>query len=188
MPQRAYSTDNPEAVAAFRQARADAIAFGPKIDAATKALGKNGGALFFSGGFDSGRPAGLNADDPNDPPEGWIFSKTKDHLVPRRGKPGDPARAWIEAHKRPADALTVLAEHGLPRYDRLGGGSGWGSYRLGSPEVLHHEGVLWARYRGEPDGTFGGPKECTWLPRKLSEYYAAREAVVAVEEAQAVAP
>jgi hypothetical protein len=182
MSEIAYSTDNPEAVAAFRAACAERNEFGPRVKAAAEQLGKNNGALFFSGVFGPRTCAGLAPADPADPPEGWVYSKTKDLLVPRRGKAGDVARAWLDEHKSPVDPLNVLSDHGLPRNDDLGADS-QGRMRVGVPEVFHHDGVLWAHYRGGPHGLFGSPKECSWTPRKLSEYFAAREAYQAAEEA-----
>lgn len=182
MTQIAYSTDDPEAVAAFKAAAEALRGFTAQIIADGHALGKNKGVYRSDHVFGGYTVAGLAPDDPNDPPEGWVYSKGRDMLVPRRGKAGDPARAWLDAHKPPKDLLAVLADFGLPHNDNLGAKDS-GSFRIGVPTVFELDGTLWAGYRGHPYASFGGPDECTWAPRKLSEFHAALEAREAADEA-----
>lgn len=172
---KAYSTDDPTAVAAFTAARDASVAFARKVVADAEALGKNKGALRTSTGSDGGyETIGIAPDDPDDPPEGWVYSKAREALVPRRGKAGESARKWLAEHQPPKETRirAVMAEHGLPVNDMHGDG------RFGLPAIGVHDGVLWALYLGTPGLWFAGDKqpEITWTPRKLSEYYAAHEA------------
>ena len=177
MTETAYSTNDPKIVAAFQEARtAERTAARRAVDDAV-ALGKNKGPLIVRGIWDiPDRVVGLAPDDPTDPPEGWVYIKTRDRLEPRRGNAGVAARDWLAAHQ-PIDVRRVLTKHGLPRNSKSADSDVSGRYQLLSPTVFEHEGALWARYRGEVDVIAG---ECTWTPRKLSEFYAAREAVEAV--------
>lgn len=92
-------------------------------------------------------------------------------------KAGEQARKWLADHQ-PPDLRAVLAAHGLPRTSRL---TRDGGYLISTPQVFLHEGTVWALYKGTPDG------QCSWQPRKLSEFYAALEALEAVEQAAGVA-
>jgi hypothetical protein len=175
-----FSTDNPEAVTAYLAAVRARREFASLVVASAAQIGKNTGALQQRSPFGGGDSTlGLAADDPADPPVGWVYSKPGERLVPRRGKAGDGARKWLKDHQPPksADARAALEAHGLPLNDMLGT-TGSGSYRFSVPLVFEHEGNLWAMYRGVP-GHWCGSGElvlCSWTPRKLSEFYAAKEA------------
>lgn len=182
---RVFSTSDPVTVAAFLSACDEERAFAARVVESAAAIGKNKGALRGSGVF--GQPpetTGLAADDPNDPPEGWVYSKGREHLIPRRGKAGDPAREWLAASQPRVSARVVLAEHGLPFNDLFGAKADLGALttRFNVPVVFHHDGTVWAHYRGTPGLWAGGPSEPTWDERRLSEYHAAREARDAAEE------
>lgn len=146
------------------------------------------GALRTGGVF--GEPPttiGLAVDDPDDPPEGWVYAKGRDQLVPRRGRAGHSAREWLKAHQPKASARVVMEEHGLPFNDLLGPKPGTADARLfNCPVVFHHAGTIWACYRGRPGRWSVGPSDPdpTWTERKLSEYHAAREARDASEVEQ----
>ncbi|GAA4439661.1 hypothetical protein [Phytohabitans houttuyneae] len=172
MSEYAFSTDDAAAVAAYREAvDAERAAARKAVDAAVQ-LGKNKGALIVYGIWDlPNRVVGLAADDPTDPPEGWRYVKTRDRLEPARGAAGQAARDWLATHQ-PVDVRAVLRQHGLPRNSRSEAELS-GRYRLSVPIVFEHGGVLWAKYTGHLGGVEG---ECTWTPRKLSEFYAAKEA------------
>lgn len=175
--QHAYSTDDPAVVAAFTaaiQARCD---FSQRVVDDAETLGKNKGVLRMGGVFGRCETVGLAPDDPNDPPEGWTYIRSRDRLEPRRGKAGDAARRWLADHQPPddADGRTAMEAHGLPRHTGLDRGFSTG--RISTPRIFHHDGTVWALYSGKPDG------ECTWAPRRLSEYYAAQEAFEASEQA-----
>lgn len=174
--QRAYSTDNPDAVAAYRQAVAERNAFGPRLKAAVEALGA-GPRVFVRSGLISGDKQSLTALEQKGDhvPEGWRVMKSSGHLEPRRGKPGEPARQWLAEHQ-PVDVRSVMEQHGLPR-------SCWiptqgFSYRIAAPELFEHDGVLWTLFEAEPGSSDTGfdDKACTWTPRQLSEFHLAREA------------
>ena len=85
--EKVYSTNDPATVAAFIAACDAEREFAQKVVASAAALGKNKGALRSSGVF-GGPPEtlGLAADDPNDPPEGWVYLKGRDKL---RSETGD---------------------------------------------------------------------------------------------------
>ncbi|MER7331612.1 MULTISPECIES: hypothetical protein [unclassified Micromonospora] len=169
MTEHVYSTSDPTTVAAFKAA-ADAFRDGgrrAREDA--EKLGKNKGALMISGPIGKPRLVGLEPDDPTDPPQGWQYIKSRERLEPRRGRAGDAARHWMDAHQ-PPDLRGVMGEHGLPAYYRR-------ENIIGAPELFEHGGTLWALFKGEPQGS------CSWEPRKLSEFYAAREAMESAEAA-----
>lgn len=179
-----YSTSNPVTAAAFLAACDAERAFAQSVVESAAAIGKNKGALRTSGVF--GEPPstiGLAVDDPDDPPEGWVYSKTREQLVPRRGRAGNCAREWIAAHQPKASARVVMEEHGLPFNDLLGAKADHGAVnrQFNVPVIFHHDGTVWAHYRGTPGRWVGGPIEPTWEPRRLSEYHAAREARDAAE-------
>lgn len=173
MTEHVYSTSDPATLAAFNAA-ADAFSdCGRRASEDAEKLGKNKGALIVRDRISGPRVVGLDADDPTDPPEGWRYSKGDDHLVPRRGKPGEPARQWLDAHQ-PPDVRKVLEEHGLPRFCKSDKDL---RFFLATPGLIEHDGTVWAMYPAEPDGV------CTWEPRKVSEFHAAREAMEAAEQA-----
>lgn len=166
--QLVFSTDDPETVAAWRNVQAEFNASREKTWAEAEKIGKNKGPLVrrSAGDLDV---VGLAADDPQDPPAGWRY--VREQLEPRRGKPGDEARRWL-ASVQPPNPRNVMDRHGLPKYFGF----------LGTPGIFEHDGVVWAVYGGKPDGEVGGQ----WRPRKLSEFYAAKESYEAAEAAEEV--
>jgi hypothetical protein len=126
----------------------------------------------------------LGPDDPDSPPAGWVHVKTRNELVPKRGKAGDQARLWLKDHQPPAESHVrkIMQAHGLPLNDLLGGTKD-GGQRFGLPAIGHFNGTLWALYNGRPGLWWGGDNQpqITWTPRKLSEYYAAQEAAAAFD-------
>lgn len=186
MTEYAFSTDNPAALAAWHDSRAARRVFTERITADTVALGGNKGALVRSGIWGSrDELVGLAPDGSGVIPDGWRI--VRDRLEPRRGKAGAGAREWLAAHQ-PPDVRHALVEHGLPRHSTLSDRDS-GSFRLSSPALFEHDGALWACYEGKPgDHVRSDGTECTWTPRKLSEFHAAREAVEAAQvDAEAVA-
>lgn len=190
MPEQyAYSTDNPETVAVYRQLAAERAAFAERLEADCAALGGNTGGLLRPGMF--GQPDALVALDPDGSgtiPDGWRLVRGR--LEPRRGAPGEMARAWIADHQ-PPDVRCALVAHGLPRQSCYEVEANGFTHRRSTPALFEHDGTLWACYLGPPsypgsllEAPDGGA--CTWTPRKLSEFYAAREAVQAAESAGAV--
>lgn len=186
--QYAYSTDNPDIVAAYRQALADRNTMGKRIHDDAIALGCTGRAMVRSGAF-AGDPDRITAleQQGNHVPDGWRV--VRGNLEPRRGKPGEGARQWLSDHQ-PVDVRHVMEGHGLPRASWVPKGNGFG-WKIVKPAFFEHDGTLWACYEGEP-GTSGSgfdEQRCTWTPRKLSEFYAAKEAFDAAqaETAKAVA-
>jgi hypothetical protein len=170
-PTHVYRTSDPATVAAYLATVAEINAFARQVQADARKLGRNMGALLGGGLFAAAEVVGLAPLDPKDPPPGWRLVRKR--LEPMRGRAGAAARAWIAARKPPADIPTVLARHGLPRNDSRGGATGL-------PLVFLHEDTLWAMYEGVPDGGWQPDScdVCTWEPAKLSEFYAAKEAVL----------
>lgn len=177
--QHAYSTNNPDHVTLYRTTIVEAETARIRVRDALAALGvgmevRTEGGSPFSGGthhtITALQPVGDHA------PDGWRISAAGE-LVPRRGKPGDPARAWIADHRIP-NVRGCLAVTGLARAAWVPGtGFGW---RIVPPTVFEHDGTLWALYQAEPGSTeresgFDNAR-CTWTPRKLSDYHIAREA------------
>jgi hypothetical protein len=174
----AYSTDAPDVVAVYRQALADRDAFMTRTAADLDALGAGPCVNIRSSSMPGGRERVTAIQMQGDTiPDGWRLVSTE--LVPRRGKPGEAARAWLVDHQ-PVDVLHALEGHGLPRTCWTPGSHG-GAWLLGFAKVLEHDGTLWAFYRREPgsSGAVFDTERCTWTPRKLSEYYAAVEAKAA---------
>lgn len=176
MTEHVYSTSNPTIVAAYRDTADAYNTMGRKAREDAEKLGKNKGALIVKSRTSGPSVVGLGADDPTNPPEGWRYSKTEEHLVPRRGKPGESARQWLEAHQ-PPDLREVLEGHGLPRFCAHGEDLRW---FLATPGLMFHDGTVWAMYPTEPDG------DCTWERRRLSEWHAAREAMESAEQTAGV--
>ena len=173
MNEHAYSTSDPTVVTAYRAACDGYRDMSRRTSEDAETLGNNRGALISSNVFAGPHIVGLAADDPASPPAGWVYSKRNNCLVPQRGKTGDAARQWIDAHQ-PPDVREVLAGHGLPRMSQYTRGD---TYVRALPELFEHGGTLWARYRGDVDGV------CTWERRRLSEFHAARESAEAAEGA-----
>lgn len=175
-PTHVYMTTDPQALAAFRTARAAYVEYAGRVARDAAELGNNGGAMRGGNPFGPGELVGLAADAPADPPPGWVYSKRGNRLQPRRGAAGAPAREWMAAHQPPTDERTALVAHGLPRNDRRAA-TGDGRFVLGAPELFEHDDALWAMYRGTPDGTWcNSDGTCTWDQVPLSRYYAAKEA------------
>lgn len=182
--QHAYSTDNPDAVAAYRQALADHSAMGKRLCDDVAALGAGPRVYLRSSGF-PGSPDRITALEQagNHIPDGWRV--VRGQLEPRRGKPGDAARQWLADHQ-PVDVRHVMESHGLPRACWLPRDKEFG-WSIVTPKLFEHDGVLWACYQGEPGVSGSGFDEvrCTWTPRKLSEFFAAFEAHELVDKSVA---
>lgn len=178
--QYAYSTDSAEIVAAYRQALADRNAMGKRINEDVKALGAGPRVYHRSGSFagDKDRITGVEQQGDH-VPGGWRV--VRGNLEPRRGKPGDGARQWLAEHQ-PVDVRHVMEGHGLPRAAWVPRGDAFG-WRIVKPALFEHDDTMWACYDGEP-GTSGSgfdEQRCTWTPRRLSEFYAAKEAFDAAQ-------
>jgi hypothetical protein len=181
--QTAYSCDHHEVVAAYRDARAVFVAAADRTHRDAVAMGCTG---FYGTGqtFGPASIAGLATDNPDDPPEGWQWSASAGYLKPRRGKAGQVARDWLDDHALPElDARAVLACHGLPRASR--DAHDGASYKVMLPDLFEHDGTIWVLYTGTP-GAWGGDLDPgvgeQWTPRKLSEFYAAKEAAEAAKQ------
>lgn len=172
-----FSTSDPGILAAFYETR-DAIKdFSARLKADCEALGGNDGAYVRRGIW--GHPDEITALKPDGSgtiPEGWRI--VREQLEPRRGKPGEAARQWLADHQ-PPDMRHVMSQQGLPRHSIMPAGDGFKHY---PPTLFEHEGTLWAGYRSKPGDNFLDTGPCTWTPRKLSEYFAAKAAVLALEE------
>ena len=182
MNETAYSTSDPTIIAAYRQAVADRTAAGKRIAADLTELGAGPRVYVRNSGF-TGTTARVTAVEQSGDhiPDGWRV--VGGNLEPRRGKPGEQARKWLDDHQ-PVDVRAALEGHGLPRAcwipdDRSGG------YRIVQPVLFEHDGTLWACYRAEPGRSGSGfdDRPCTWERRKLSEFHAARESAEAAEAA-----
>jgi hypothetical protein len=176
----AYSTDDRATVAAYVEACDARRAAGLRAVAAADALGHNKGPAVRTGMW--GIPDEITAlfpDDATDPQDGWTYLKGRDLLVPRRGKAGDAARTWLNDHQLGADPRVVLAERGLPYNGRRPKEGSLGSFYITRPKVFVHDDTLWALYTGEING------DCTWTPRRLSEFHTAFEAYEDAEKAKA---
>jgi hypothetical protein len=173
MSSYAYSTDEPEILAAFREAAAAMADYLPRLREEIATIGGAKNPLVFSGMW--GSPDELVALEPDGSgviPDGWRMVRSR--LEPRRGGPGEGARKWLADHQ-PPDIRHTLAAHGLPRHAYLSSPSG--GFRLIPPVLFEHDGSLWACYDGEPGrGYLDDGKPCTWTPRRLSEFHAAKEA------------
>jgi hypothetical protein len=172
----AYSTDNPATVTAYLQAVADRNAMGKSIHDDVLALGAGRRVMMRGGSFAGDRQKIVAIEQQGDHvPDGWRV--VRGNLEPRRGKPGDIARRWLEDHQ-PIDVRHVMEGHGLPRAVWVPRSDGSFSYRIVKPELFDHDGTLWACYEGEPGKSDSGfdTEPCTWEARKLSEFYAAKEA------------
>lgn len=180
-----YSTSDPTVLAAYTEATEATKAFNLRVLDAAKMLGKNAGVYRGSDIFATTGVTGLAPLDPNDPPEGWVFLKSKNVLGPARGKAGDPARRWLAGHRPPPSVLDILESSGLPRHD-IRGETRDGQTRITAPRTFVHDGALWALFEGTP-GFWTSPKaaEGPWIERAMSEYWAAREAYEAAEKAAA---
>jgi hypothetical protein len=177
----AFSTDNPETVAAYRQAIADRKAYEERVSSELEAMGAGPHVYLYNPAFAGPEKLVAIGQKGDFIPDGWQLVRRR-RLEPCRGQPGEPARRWLAEHQ-PPDVLCVLEKHGLPRASRIPGGMlGW---RAAQPELFEHDGTLWACYMTEPGASGRGfdRNRCTWTPRKLSEFYAAYEAMQAAAEA-----
>ncbi|MDM4721122.1 hypothetical protein QTQ03_16515 [Micromonospora sp. WMMA1363] len=169
---RVYSTTDPTIVTAYRATAAAFAEVGRRAREDAAALGNNTGPLIVNSRVSAPEVVGLATDTPDAPPAGWRYSKTDEHLVPRRGKPGEAARQWLADHQ-PPDMRAVMELHGLPRTAKPGDDFRW---FLATPGLFEHDGTVWAMYLNEPDG------DCRWERRKVSEWHAAREAMEAAQK------
>lgn len=172
LPQFVYSNSDPEAVGAFQAAGEAYVAAQRRIIADAVALPNVKAATTWEASAfgDKARVTGLAPIDLADgPPEGWRYLKSRKRFEPAKGEAGAAARAWLLDHQIPdeADARGVMAARGLPKFVEYGGRTG---LVFSTPAVEVLGGVLWARFEG------GDPSGCTWERRRLSEYYAAKEA------------
>lgn len=188
-PEYAFRTDDPVVLDAYRQAQQTRLDAGHAMCDEAREIGKNKGPAVRGGIFGCGDElVGLFADDPQDVPEGWVYTQKRDYLTPRRGARGDAARAFIERHKGiGADPRVAMAEHGLPYDSRVPMHDGRISLR--KPVVFEHEGALYAKYSGDPrtDPLSDKDRGCTWPEIPLSQFYAALEAVQAARKAEEAA-
>lgn len=174
--QHAYSTDKPEVVEAYRRAVEKRNAFGKWMRAELDTLGAGPRVFVRSSGMSGDKQQVTAIEQSGDyVPEGWRM--VRGNLEPRRGKPGEVARRWLADHQ-PVDVRHVMEVYGLPRSCWIPATTGSFSFRIVTPELFEHDGTLWACYDAEPGSSDSGfdDRPCTWTPRKLSEFYAAREA------------
>ncbi|AXH89440.1 hypothetical protein [Micromonospora aurantiaca] len=184
--EHAYSTNDPTIVNAYRQALADRAEMGKKIAADVKALGAGPRVFVRDSGF-SGISRSITAIEQQGDhiPDGWRV--VRGNLEPRRGKPGEAARQWLAEHQ-PVDVRAVMEKHGLPRSCWLPRAQEFG-WSISRPALFEHDGEVWACYAVEPGTSDSGfdTEKCTWTPRKLSEFHAAREAAEEAEKSAGVA-
>lgn len=175
--QTAYSSDNPEHVVTYRTAIAQAEHARTRLAADMLALNVGTTCNLSGGPLSNGEHYTITALTPNGDhiPTGWRIN-ADGILVPRRGRPGEPARQWLDNHLIP-NPIAVLRRTGLARAAWIPG-NGFG-YRVIPPTVFEHDNTLWALYQGEPGQSgagFDNGDTCTWTRRKLSEYHLAKEA------------
>jgi hypothetical protein len=183
MTDHAYSTDDPNTVNTYLQALAARAEMGKKIAADVKTLGAGPRVFVRDSGF-GGHSRSITAIEQQGDhiPDGWRV--VRGNLEPRPGKPGEAARKWLAEHQ-PVDVRAVMEKHGLPRSCWLPRAKEFG-WTISRPDLFEHNGVLWACYAAKPGTSDSGfdTDKCTWTPRKLSEFHAAREAA---EEAKKTA-
>lgn len=186
-PEYAYRTADPAVLAAYRAAQERRHAAARALCDEAERIGKNKGPAVSGGIFGCGdRLVGLFADDPADPPEGWRYLKGRDLLLPRRGKAGDEAQAFLDRHEKiGVDPRVVLAEHGLPTESAVPMADG--RYSLRKPVMFEHDGALYAKYTGEVRHELSRDIGCTWPQIPLSQFYAALETVQVAERAREAA-
>src|SRR5689334_4787977 len=85
--QTAYSTDKPEVVAAYRQAKEAHNTFGARMRADVEALGAGPRVFLRGGGFGSPQRITALEQKGDHIPDGWRV--VRGQLEPRRGKPGE---------------------------------------------------------------------------------------------------
>lgn len=187
-PEYAFRTDHPDILAAYHAAQDERQAAGEALENEAEQIGKNKGPAVLGGIFGCGdEVVGLFADNPADPPAGWIYRKGRNLLLPRPGKPGDPAREFLERHRKiGGDPRVVLAEHGLPHSSEVPMADGRISVR--KPVVFEHQGALYAKFSGDPRTDLLSDRErsCTWPEIPLSQFYLALETVQAARKAEEV--
>lgn len=178
----AYSTSDSSALKAYRYATEASRTYGKRIRRDVEALGAGPHVYVNRGMFGSPDKLVALEQDGDVVPEGWRVVRGR--LEPRRGRPGEGARQWLADHQ-PVDVRHVMQRYGLPRASWVPRGDAFG-WRIISPELFEHDGELWACYQGKPgraDSDFDR-EQCTWTPRKVSEYYAAKEAFEAAQEVE----
>lgn len=180
--QRAYSTSDPAVLAAYHRAVADRDSWKDRLKTDVEALGA--GPRYFGMRGAMGSPASLSGLEQKGEhvPDGW--RTVRGHLEPRRGKPGEQARQWLAEHQ-PVDIRHALVGRGMPRSVWIPASEGSFSYRVVSPEFFMHDETIWVLYDAEPGSGESGfdTEKCTWTPRKLSEFYAAKESFDAAQAA-----
>lgn len=168
----AYSTTDPEALAAYRAALVVRREFGARLRRAAAALGDNLGPLVSVKEF--GGPEEITGLEPaatGKKPAGWRLVPSRKRLEPAIGKAGDQARRWLVEHQPPADAdpRYVLKAHGLAYYSRVP--SARGTQLTLRPHLFEFDDRLWACYRGHPDGDWPGDDPgLTWPQVSLDEF------------------
>lgn len=171
-PKVAYKTTDPTIVAAFTDTAEQVRDIQNRAVAEAEKIGGNNG-LMVSRAFGDLKVIGLAVGDPANPPEGWRY--VRERFEPRRGKPGEQARAWLDSIQPPS-VRDVMAQHGLPRNCSLKFGF------FGSPGIFMHAGAVYAIYKGGPDGGVGP----SWVSIRPSEYYAAQEQYEDAQKSEAV--
>lgn len=181
-PEYAFRTDDPTVLDAYHQAQQARIAAGEAMADEAAELGRNKGPAVRGGIFGTGdEVVGLFADDPEDPPVGWVYRKGRDLLLPRNGGPGQPAVDFLARHRDiGGDPRVALAEHGLPTESAVPRSDGRHGPR--KPVVFEHGGALYAKYTGEIRHELGRRTGCTWPAIPLSQFYAALETIQAAEK------
>lgn len=172
----AYSTTDPAALAAHRDALAARAEYAAWIRVAAKQLGgATRGRASIKGFGGPEELIGLDADGSGTVPHGWTLL-TGDLLKPlTRGEGASAAKRWLrERQPTPnADPIYALKAHGLAYQSREWVGAG--TFKTYLPVLFEHDGELWACYRGKPDGDFpGDPANITWTPRTLAEFETAK--------------
>lgn len=183
-----WSTDDADLVAGYRAECEDERKFAERVIEAAKELGKNSGPLRSGGMFGGWKTVGLKVLDPNDPPQGWIYRKRDDMLVPRRGKPGDQARAWLELWQPTANGRVYLEQRGLAPYSVA-------FPRFGKPTIVLHDNAIWAHYSGDPARDplamraeeFITEPPAPWVERTLSRWLTVKAEIAAEQESKLAA-
>jgi hypothetical protein len=159
-PKCAFKTTDPAVVADWEATAQQIRDIGNRAVDEPKAIGKNKG-LMIQRGIGDESFVGLAPEDPDDVPEGWRL--VRGQLEPRRGRPGEQARAWLDSVQLPSMRKAMEA-HGMPQLT-FGGG------RMRVPAMFMYDGAVWVLHGIEPDGEVGP----AWERIRISEFYAAQE-------------
>jgi hypothetical protein len=175
----AYSTDQPDHVAAYRTAVTHADHQRARIAADMKALGVGTNCHITGGPLSGSDHYTITALDPKDDyvPAGWRILQRDGMLHPRRGQAGDAARQWLADHTI-VNVIAALYPTGLARAAWVAGTGHTFGYRVIPPTVFEQDNTLWALYAAEPGNSDAGldrGEVCTWTRRPLSDYYLAKE-------------